>query len=120
MVTKKQPAKPVYIDEHAVNETILYGANEYDLYQNLYIDWYNNFAQKRKTGRFDKELAIKGLAQNYVPMIIMKYNKTFGRGSITLNAAEKVEVAKHFYDRLFRDFGLKNIRKDQNFVKRHR
>ena len=76
--------------------------------------------RNEKTGRFDKELAIKGLAQNYVPMIIMKYNKTFGRGSITLNAAEKVEVAKHFYDRLFRDFGLKNIRKGQNFVKRHR
>lgn len=113
------PKKTESIDVHAVREMELYIDNDYDLYKNLYVDWYNNFAQKRKTGRFDKELAIKGLAQNFVPRAITKYNRVFGPG-MKLTAIEKLLVGKHCYDRLFNEFGLKNIRKGQNFVKRQR
>lgn len=82
-------------DEIAARELILYAENDQPLYKR-FLYWKENFDAKKKRGVYNRELAIKGLENNYVPEIIKKYKKEFGLGNI--DAATKKIVAINFVD----------------------
>jgi len=62
------------IDKDQIYQLDIWYSNDYDLYR-IYYAWIKNYARKMKGGRYDKKLAIKGIANNYVPMIIRHYKK---------------------------------------------
>jgi len=72
---KRRTSSPA--DEHAANELInMFAVNDESLYRTL-MAWKANFERKKKSGVFNKELAIKGLANNYLPVVINKYRHDF-------------------------------------------
>lgn len=79
------------IDKHRARELAMAAANEYELYRTQEA-WEENFAKKIKNGKFNRSLAVKGIANNFVPRIITYYNKNYGNvGKVSL--AEKRQVA---------------------------
>jgi len=62
------------IDKDQVYQLDIWYSNDYDLYRTYYA-WIKNYARKMKGGRYDKKLAVKGIANNYVPMIIRHFKK---------------------------------------------
>lgn len=96
------------MDEWACGEISLYIRNERALYNQM-MAFKDNFAKKKKAGRYIRALAIKGLAVNLVPSAIQKYNREFGRGSISLTASEKEAVAKDVLEELEAEY-LKGIK----------
>jgi hypothetical protein len=63
-------------DEWLVKDILLMIQNEYDLWEKwLMRDWKKNFERKIKKGVFKKELAIKGLRDNFVPRALTKVKK---------------------------------------------
>ena len=63
------------VDEHLVRELILYYKNSRVLYQ-ISQFWEKNYSRKIKSGRYGRNLAVKGIAENFVPRIITHYNKS--------------------------------------------
>ena len=96
------------IDEGLVRELAWYGHGDKILRENLYYDYYNNYGRKKSKGLFNKENAIEGIAKNYVPKVIQAYRKDFGLGRV--NANEKKAIAKEFFNHLWGEYGLKEIK----------
>lgn len=55
--------------------------------------WEKNFAMKMRRGVFNRSLAVKGIANNFVPMIARDYKKEFGSIGTTLSLADKRKIA---------------------------
>lgn len=96
------------IDKELVHELAWYGHDNKVLRENLYYEWYNNYGRKKSKGLFDKEKAIDGIAKSYVPKVIQTYRKDFGLGRV--NADEKKAIAKEFFNDLWGEYGLKEVK----------
>jgi hypothetical protein len=78
-------------DVHTKRELVLWAENDQSLYR-IQQAWENNFARKMRNGSFNRSLAIKGIANNFVPMIARDYKKHNGSiGSLTI--ADKRSIA---------------------------
>lgn len=62
------------IDEVLANELELFYENDSELYKTE-TAWIINFKRKMKKGIYKSELAIKGIENNFIPMVIKKYRK---------------------------------------------
>lgn len=81
------------VDRHTIRELHLWLDNTEKLYRTKEA-WITNYAKKMRNGSFNRSLALKGIANNLVPMIARDYNKEFGRGSIpALTLVDKRKVA---------------------------
>ena len=69
------------IDTGVVSELTMWYANDYPLYRTYYA-WVKNYARKMKRGVYTKKLAIKGIANNYVPQIARDYKKHNGLSAV--------------------------------------
>lgn len=79
------------VDEATARELVLYAENDQELYKQL-KPWHDNYKKKIQKGTFNNALAIKGLANNYVPRIIAKYRQDFGLAQV--NQATKEAIAR--------------------------
>jgi len=80
------------IDEHQVYQLDIWYSNDYDLYRTYYA-WIKNYARKMKRGVYTKKLAIKGIANNYVPQIARDFNKQDAIGLTRINKCTKLKTA---------------------------
>jgi hypothetical protein len=81
------------VDRATIREMQLWLDNTEHLYRTKEA-WITNYAKKIRNGSFNRSLALKGIANNLVPMIARDYNKEFGRGSIpALTLVDKRKVA---------------------------
>lgn len=62
------------VDEVLVKELDLYWINDRQLHDTYQL-WKKNFDRKKKRGIYSKELAIKGIKNNFVPRILEKYRR---------------------------------------------
>ena len=80
------------IDYSTVTELELWFENTFSLYRTYYF-WIKNYARKMKRGVYTKKLAIKGIANNYVPQIARDFNKQDAIGLTRINKCTKLKTA---------------------------
>lgn len=91
MVKVRKKIGALKADVHTKRELVLWAENDQSLYR-IQQAWENNFARKMRNGSFNRSLAIKGIANNFVPMIARDYKKHNGSiGSLTI--ADKRSIA---------------------------
>lgn len=79
------------LDRIQAEELVLFSMNDYPSYQRI-MAWKENYGKKLSKGRYDYNLAIKGLALNLVPDLAKNYKKEVG-GLGTLSLETKVYAA---------------------------
>ena len=89
MVVKK--IGELTIDAHLKRELVLHAENTHALYR-IQQAWETNYAKKMRNGTFNRSLALKGIANNFVPTIARDYRKEYGSFG-TLTIADKRSVA---------------------------
>ena len=92
------------IDKDQVYQLDIWYSNNYDLYR-IYYAWIKNYARKMKGGRYDKKLAIKGIANNYIPMVIRHFKKENRSGYLsymkgTVNKCTKLKIGLDIVDEI--------------------
>lgn len=92
------------IDNSMVDELVLYEANDEPLYR-IEEAWVSNYSKKVKKGVFDRELALKGIVNNFVPMIAKKYRQEFGLSIV--NKETKTEIGKELLSRILESINFK-------------
>ena len=85
------------IDETTATELKIWYDNTFHLYR-MQFDWLKNYARKMKRGKYDKKLAIKGIANNLVPLIMRDYKIENGLGKI--NKCTKLFLGLEIVDAL--------------------
>ena len=85
------------IDETTATELKIWYDNTFHLYR-MQFDWLKNFARKMKRGKYIKKLAIKGIANNLVPLIMRDYKIENGLGKI--NKCTKLFLGLEIVDAL--------------------
>jgi len=115
--TSKKPAC-LRAWDHAVNELILMMHNEYPAYAHLSYDWYNLYGKKIAGGKFDKQKAIDGLVNNYVPRLAKYVRKNYGTEIVPprLTIDQKTEVAKDALEHLMELFKYDGVKKGAKFI----
>ena len=83
------------IDTELVKELDMYIMNDSDIYRQTYVPLAKNYARKKFRGKFNKELAIRGLKNTVVMRGIEKYRKEFGLGVV--NDSTKKAIAEELY-----------------------
>jgi len=73
-VPKAMTPKTATIPDYAIRELDIYWENDEPLYR-ISEAWSLNFARKMKAGRYNHDLALKGIRDNFVPEIVKKYRK---------------------------------------------
>ena len=107
------------IDKIAVRELVLYSENDSACYQR-YLALFENYAKKKKRGVFNKEKAIKGIVNIYIPFCARKYRKDFG-GFPRLTHADKMYMAKDYvFWGMWENQGLKHIKKARKIKSKRR
>ncbi len=89
-----------FTGESAIREVQLYSSSDEQLYRGRELAWVKNFKRKIKRGVFKEDLAVKGLANNFIPAIVKKYKQEFGQDSIRLTKSEKDQAAKEILPRI--------------------
>jgi hypothetical protein len=69
--------KTLNINLGDAKELILYSENDYALMQK-WNEWIKLFKKKMAKGNYDSTMAIKGIANNFVPLVIQHYKKEVG------------------------------------------
>jgi hypothetical protein len=93
------------VPDYAVRQLNLTTIGSEERFGRLQDDWARNFYRKKKRGVFNEDLAVKGLANSYVPEMIQFYKKEYGDsgerknfiGDYDLNRVskeDKVQIAK--------------------------
>lgn len=108
---KPRPSRPGTVDEWQAGEIRLWILNDYPTYR-IFLAWVENFALKKKRGKWNRALAIQGLRDNLVPEALRRYRKEcgghmMGRVSWATKHAAAVELLKD----MMADYGLRNVRK---------
>ena len=67
------------IDDDLVNELSLYARNTSEIYFQKHVPFVKNYRKKMDKGIYNQELAVKGILNNYVPVIVQSYNKEIGQ-----------------------------------------
>jgi len=97
------------VDQHLVRELELFYENDYQLYQ-MGNSWKKNFARKIKRGKYNHNLAVKGIANNYIPQVIRKYRKQFSLPQVSME--NKVFMAERWvreFEQQYRSGELRGI-----------
>lgn len=92
MVKVRKTIGKIKVDTHTVRELVLHAENTQSLYR-IQEAWEKNFAMKMRRGAFSRSLAVKGIANNFVPQITRHYKKEFGGIGSTLTLADKRKIA---------------------------
>ncbi|MEK6883076.1 MAG: hypothetical protein AABY22_25855 [Nanoarchaeota archaeon] len=82
------------IDEVLARELELFYENDSQLYKTE-TAWVINFKRKIKKGVYNSELAIKGIENNFIPMVINKYRKEVA------HISDVDKATKHFMAQRF-------------------
>ena len=82
-------------DKKDIDETT---ATELKIWYDNTFHWLKNFARKMKRGKYIKKLAIKGIANNLVPLIMRDYKIENGLGKI--NKCTKLFLGLEIVDAL--------------------
>ena len=85
------------IDETTATELKIWYDNTFHLYR-MQFDWLKNFARKMKRGKYIKKLAIKGIANNLVPLIMRDYK--IENGLVKINKCTKLFLGLEIVDSL--------------------
>lgn len=81
----------------AIGEVRLWAMNTQSLYNNLMVDWLKNFQRKMKRGVFNIDLAVRGIADNFVPRVITDYNKNFPNSKLPkISLSGKYQLGRDF------------------------
>lgn len=101
-VEKKEPKSSAKIPDYAVREMELWSDNDYQTYRHK-IALALNYYRKKKRGIFNKQQAIRGIANLHVPRIVGAYKKETGSAYIDeyyigrMSGADKMQVARAIY-----------------------
>jgi hypothetical protein len=100
------------IDRNLVEEVIIFAENDSKLYNDLMVNYLPNLQKKVLAGKYDPELAIKLLEYYYTNYVrpYMKMPRNYGVDT-KLNPEERKAFAKYFRDKLFNEYGLKQLAK---------
>ena len=100
------------IDRYLVEEVIIFAENDSKLYNDLMVNYLPNLQKKVLAGKYDPELAIKLLEYYYTNYVrpYMKMPRNYGVDT-KLNPEERKAFAKYFRDKLYNEYGLKQLAK---------
>jgi hypothetical protein len=100
------------VDRNLVEEVIIFAENDSKLYNDLMVNYLPNLQKKVLAGKYDPELAIKLLEYYYTNYVrpYMKMPRNYGVDT-KLNPDERKAFAKYFRDKLFNEYGLKQLAK---------
>ena len=100
------------IDRNLVEEVIIFAENDSKLYNDLMVNYLPNLQKKVLAGKYDPELATKLLEYYYTNYVrpYMKMPRNYGVDT-KLNPEERKAFAKYFRDKLFNEYGLKQLAK---------
>lgn len=100
------------IDRNLVEEVIIFAENDSKLYNDLMVNYLPNLQKKVLAGKYDPELAIKLLEYYYTNYVrpYMKMPRNYGIDT-KLNPEERKAFAKYFRDKLYNEYGLKQLAK---------
>jgi len=100
------------IDRNLVEEVIIFAENDSKLYNDLMVNYLPNLQKKVLAGKYDPELAIKLLEYYYTNYVrpYMKMPRNYGVDT-KLNPEERKAFAKYFRDKLYNEYGLKQLAK---------
>lgn len=100
-MARRKPAKPpkgeVSIEDWVPDEMEMW-SNNIESLQRTRSAWIDNFARKKKRGNFDRDLAIQGIANNFVPQVISEYNKESYDKIGRTSGADKRKIAEAIFD----------------------
>ncbi len=94
------------IDETTADELKIWLDNDFQVYRTYYF-WIKNYARKMKRGVYTKKLAIKGIANNFVPQIMRRYKSANGLG--TVNKCTKLYLGLEIVDSIEEDIKNESI-----------
>jgi hypothetical protein len=92
MVKTRKVFGHLKLDTPSIRELVLHAENTQRLYR-IQEAWEKNFAMKMRRGIFKRNLALKGIANNFIPMVTRDYKKEYGGIGPTLTLADKRRVA---------------------------
>ena len=109
---KKTMGQKDTIDRDLVEEVIIFAENDSKLYNDLMVNYLPNLQKKVLAGKYDPELAIKLLEYYYTNYVrpYMKMPRNYGVDT-KLNPDERKAFAKYFRDKLYNEYGLKQLAK---------
>lgn len=66
------------LDTHAVTELVLFVENDYEIYSRWLVPTLKNYERKIRAGKFDRSLAVAGMARNVCAAAGRHYWAQFG------------------------------------------
>jgi len=109
---KKTMGQKDTIGRDIVEEVIIFAENDSKLYNDLMVNYLPNLQKKVLSGKYDPELAIK-LLEYYYTNYVRPYMKMPRNGGYDpkLNPMERKAFAAYFRDKLYNEYGLKQLAK---------
>jgi len=100
------------VDRQLVDEVIIFAENDSKMYEALMKNYLPNLQKKVLAGKYDPEQAIKLLEYYYTNYVrpYMKLPRNYGFDP-KLNPDERKLFAKYFRDKLYNEYGLKEVEK---------
>jgi hypothetical protein len=100
------------VDRQLVDEVIIFAENDSKMYVALMKNYLPNLQKKVLAGKYDPEQAIKLLEYYYTNYVrpSMKLPRNYGFDP-KLNPDERKLFAKYFRDKLYNEYGLKEVEK---------
>jgi hypothetical protein len=100
------------VDRQLVDEVIIFAENDSKMYEALMKNYLPNLQKKVLAGKYDPEQAIKLLEYYYTNYVrpSMKLPRNYGFDP-KLNPDERKLFAKYFRDKLYNEYGLKEVEK---------
>jgi hypothetical protein len=85
--------------EDQARELELWYENSFYLHEIRGGAWIKSYRKKMERGRYNHELAVKGIAENYIPEVIQHYNEHIGKGQLgNVSKETKYAVAEGWVD----------------------
>ena len=98
----------VEVDRDLARELELYYENDSALYRRVEA-WHKNFLTKMSKGKYSHQLAVKGIADNFVPEVISSYNRNVVRLP-PVDKQTKHFIAERFVSSFENEVRLGNLR----------
>lgn len=100
------------VNQYAVDELFLYAMNDANSYQSTHEPYVKNYTRRMGKGVYNKELGLKGIVNNYVPVVIDNYRKEHGLGEI--NKPTKIALGRELLEEVMScvDWQLKNMEQE--------
>jgi hypothetical protein len=99
-----QTNETIVVDEALVRELDLWAQNTSEIYFQKHIPFVKNYRKKQEKGIYQEDLALKGILNNYVPVVIESYRKEFGPNTLTkVSKTDKIALAKELLQNVLDD-----------------